>query len=131
MIISDIKRKTKKPICFVINTHAHPDHYGGNSVFLDLNPMPEFIAHKNFANASANRIKTFNIRLLELLGIEKPFKPFKISRNILDEANIDLGDRKLFKSLENGSINNDLTVFNIESGSFWTGDLYLWSIYPF
>ena len=124
MIISDIKRKTKKPICFVINTHAHPDHYGGNSVFLDLNPMPEFIAHKNFANASANRIKTFNIRLLELLGIEKPFKPFKISRNILDEANIDLGDRKLFlKAWKTAHTNNDLTVFDIESGSFWTGDL--------
>ncbi len=124
MIVSDIKRKTKKPICFVINTHAHPDHYGGNSAFLDIIPTPEFIAHENFANASANRIKTFNIRLLELLGIEKPFKPFKISKNIFDDAYLDLGERKLFlKAWKTSHTNNDLTVFDIGSGILWTGDL--------
>ncbi len=124
MIVSDIKRITKNPICFVINTHAHPDHYGGNSVFLDLMPSPEFIAHENFANASANRIKTFNLRLLELLGIEKPFKPFKISRNIFDESFLDLGHRKLFlKAWKTSHTNNDLTVFDTYSGTLWTGDL--------
>ena len=124
MIVSDIKRKTKKPICFVINTHAHPDHYGGNSFFMDLIPAPEFVAHDNFANANANRFKTFNIRLLELLGIEEPFKPFKISKNIIDDAYIDLGDRKLFlKAWKTSHTNNDLTVFDISSGTLWTGDL--------
>ena len=76
-------------------------------------PSPEFIAHENFANASANRIKTFNLRLLELLGIEKPFKPFKISRNIFDESFLDLGHRKLFlKAWKTSHTNNDLTVFD-------------------
>ena len=124
MIVKDIKIKTKKPICFVINTHAHPDHYGGNSAFLDLIPTPEFIAHENFANASANRIKTFNARLLKLLGIEKPLKSFKISKSISDDAYLDLGDRKLYlKAWKTSHTNNDLTVFDINSGIFWTGDL--------
>ena len=124
MIVKDIKIKTKKPICFVINTHAHPDNYGGNSAFLDLIPTPEFIAHENFANASANRIKTFNARLLKLLGIEKPLKSFKISKSISDDAYLDLGDRKLYlKAWKTSHTNNDLTVFDINSGIFWTGDL--------
>ena len=124
MIVKDIKIKTKKPICFVINTHAHPDHYGGNSAFLDLIPTPEFIAHENFANASANRIKTFNARLLKLLGIEKPLKSFKISKSISDDAYLDLGDRKLYlKAWKTSHTNNDLTVFDTNSGIFWTGDL--------
>ena len=91
---------------------------------MDLIPAPEFVAHDSFANANANRFKTFNIRLLELLGIEEPFKPFKISKNIIDDAYIDLGDRKLFlKAWKTSHTNNDLTVFDISSGTLWTGDL--------
>ena len=56
--ISAIRNISSKPICYVINTHVHPDHTGGNKAFTQLSPPPEFIAHKNFTPAYANRFNT-------------------------------------------------------------------------
>jgi cyclase len=43
-IIDQIKSVTPKPIKYLINTHHHPDHVGGNDVFL---PFTLILAHDN------------------------------------------------------------------------------------
>jgi len=43
-IIEKIKSVTDKPIRYLINTHHHPDHVGGNESFL---PFALILAHDN------------------------------------------------------------------------------------
>ena len=119
-----IRKTTSKPICFVINTHAHPDHVGGNSVFKDLNPKPEFIAHERYEAALSSRFKTFNKRMYELMGMDNVVVPEPITREIIDNLEIDLGGRKLFlKAWKTSHTDNDLTVFDVHNKVLWTGDL--------
>ncbi len=46
-IVREIKRLTRKPVRYVVNTHWHGDHLYGNSVFRDAWPGVEFVAHAN------------------------------------------------------------------------------------
>lgn len=43
--IADIKRLTSKPVRYLLNTHFHIDHNGGNSAYVDAFPNVEIIAH--------------------------------------------------------------------------------------
>src|SRR5216684_894532 len=56
-LLAQIRRLTKLPIKFVINTHYHPDHVSGNGVFVEAGAV--VLAHRNF-NAST---PTENLRL--------------------------------------------------------------------
>src|SRR5580658_7677217 len=49
-ILAKVKSVTNQPVKYVLNTHQHGDHTGGNEKFL---PSTEIIAHKN---ARANMV---------------------------------------------------------------------------
>ena len=45
-----VQRTTPLPVCYVINTHAHPDHMLGNIAFADAaEPAPRFVASANYS----------------------------------------------------------------------------------
>ncbi len=44
-VLAALRKLTKKPVKYVINTHWHDDHIIGNQVFRDAFPGVEFIAH--------------------------------------------------------------------------------------
>ena len=44
---------TPLPVCFVVNTHAHPDHVFGNAAFAD--DHPEFVGHARLSDALRRR----------------------------------------------------------------------------
>ncbi len=122
--ISAIRKISSKPVCYVINTHVHPDHTGGNKAFLKLNPPPEFIAHRNFTPAYVNRFNTYNKRLLELLGEKNVLEPYAVTKEVEDFLQLDLGNRKLtLTAWETAHTNHDLTVFDHSSQTLITGDL--------
>ena len=71
-ILAKIKSVTDKPVKYVINTHQHPDHTGGNEAFLAANA--EIVIQKNArANMVAGKMPgvpriTFNDEAQVFLG---------------------------------------------------------------
>lgn len=46
-VIAELKKLTRKPVKYVINTHWHEDHIIGNRVYRDAFPDVQFIGHKS------------------------------------------------------------------------------------
>jgi quinoprotein relay system zinc metallohydrolase 2 len=117
-----IKARTDKSICYVINTHAHPDHVLGNRAFTDEHPV--FIAHQDFAQALGARMETYLERFSRLyrhrLTADVVVPP---DRTITHSATVDLGGRILkLTALSTGHTNTDLIVLDTKTGTIWTGD---------
>ncbi len=117
-----IEAHTHKPVCYIINTHAHPDHVFGDVAFADENTV--FMAHENFAESLGARMQTYLERFSRVYGraltAEIIVPP---DRTIADTATVDLGDRVLkLTALPTGHSNTDLVVFDAKTGTLWTGD---------
>jgi len=118
-----IVKVTTLPIRFVINTHIHPDHVFGNAAFVQDNP--EFIGHAKLGDAMELRRDIYIKNNTDVLGsafagsvLIKPTKP------VSDTLEIDLGGRKLkLKAWSTAHTNTDLTIFDTNTSTLWTGDL--------
>ncbi|MGR8980763.1 MAG: quinoprotein relay system zinc metallohydrolase 2 [Gammaproteobacteria bacterium] len=118
-----IKHTTDKPICYVINTHVHPDHIYGNSAFKEAGVR--FVGHEKLARALAVRGPFYIGKAKELLGIdltEQDLIPPDIV--VANELEIDLGGRVLtLKAHPAAHTDNDLTVYDPSTDTLWIADL--------
>jgi len=118
-----IAKTTKKPVCYVINTHVHPDHIYGNIAFKQ--PGVKFIGHYKLARAMSARADYYINKASEQLGIElttsnliAPDKPVR------KQTVIDLGSRKLILTAHpTAHTDNDLTVYDQNTNTMWMSDL--------
>lgn len=119
-----IEKITDKPIRYVINTHMHPDHVLGNAAFEGLGA--EFVGHYKLRAALAARADSYLRNARERLG-DKGFAGTKIvmpSKLVTDTLKLDLGGRSLtLKAHPTAHTDNDLTVFDTATGTFFLGDL--------
>jgi len=124
-LLKAIRGVTAVPICYVINTHMHPDHLFGNAAFAALEPRPTFIADQRLPTALAQRASIYLTRLGELLGeFAQGTEPVPPDTVVTDRMELDLGGRTLqLQSWPTAHTNNDLTVFDANSGVLWLGDL--------
>ncbi|MES1948811.1 metallo-hydrolase/oxidoreductase [Salinisphaera sp. C84B14] len=118
-----IEVRTSTPVCYVINTHMHPDHVFGNAAFADTDAR--YIAAAGFAHALAARRTTYLKRAERTLGVAVSDGWIVMPDDVVDSRmRLDLGGRSLqLTAWADAHTDNDLTVFDEASHTLFTGDL--------
>ncbi|CAD5372144.1 Hydroxyacylglutathione hydrolase [Rubrivivax sp. A210] len=124
-----VARTTPLPVCWVINTHAHPDHLLGNGAFTtagtDGAPAPQFVGHTRLLAALGARERYFR----NALQRDFQFTPAPgdiVYPTVLVERRLelDLGQRVLqLDAWPTAHTDNDLTVYDPASRTLFLGDL--------
>ncbi len=118
-----IREVTAFPVCYVINTHVHPDHILGNLAFKQKGVS--FIGHVNLERAMALLGNTYLDRAAQQSG--KPLGPDYIvmpDRSVNGQIELEIGERKLRVTAHpKAHTNNDLSVYDEKTKTLWLSDL--------
>ncbi|MFK8079590.1 MAG: quinoprotein relay system zinc metallohydrolase 2 [Granulosicoccus sp.] len=118
-----IARITDLPIDYLILTHFHPDHVAGSSAF----PLTtHVVAHENHAQAMTQRAQLYLDRFDDLLqgSVQEIFRLPTTVVAAGQTLEIDLGSRTLIiEAHELAHTNNDITVHDQQTNTFWASDL--------
>jgi cyclase len=114
-LLASVKRVSDNPIRFVINTHAHGDHSGGNAVFQKLAPV---IAHDNVRKrmAAGNEVTGDKPSPLEALPVITFDGEFTIHLN---------GEEIRLLKLPSGHTDGDVAVFFKNANVVCLGDVFM------
>jgi quinoprotein relay system zinc metallohydrolase 2 len=121
-----VQRTTPLPVCYVINTHAHPDHILGNIAFADTaEPPPRFVASANYSGALAAREPYYLNALRRDFDIALTHAAIVYPSLGVDAVlDLDLGDRVLtLQSWPTAHTDNDLTVYDRRTRTLFASDL--------
>ncbi|MCQ8103595.1 quinoprotein relay system zinc metallohydrolase 2 [Methylomonas sp. SURF-2] len=118
-----VKKVTAKPVCYVINTHVHPDHIYGNSAFKA--PGVRFVGHHKLARAMATRGPHYLSKADELLDIRVgPDNIIPPDLQVKESMTLNLGNRELqLTAHPSAHTDNDLSVYDKNTDTLWLADL--------
>jgi glyoxylase-like metal-dependent hydrolase (beta-lactamase superfamily II) len=120
-ILAQVKAVTDRPLRYVINTHQHDDHAGGD---LKMLPIAEVIAHQNvYAN-----LKNLKRPYYE----DTPGTPIGLPRvTFSDRLDIHLGGKDVEAHyFGRGHTSGDIVIYFPEARTIHTGDLFISSTRP-
>ena len=122
-LLAEIRKVTNLPVRFVVNTHYHLDHTGGNKVFADAGAV--IMAQRNLrAWLRTENLKFFGQNI-------KPEQKARVDSLVLPQVTYDdgvdlhLGSRLLTVRFMKGHTGGDSVVFVPDANVVFTGDL-LW-----
>jgi quinoprotein relay system zinc metallohydrolase 2 len=118
-----IRSRTDLPIRYVILTHVHPDHIFGAAAFRE--DHPDFVGHAKLPGALAQRGDYYLRRLRGTLGDEaRGSEILPPTVLVSSRFDLDLGGRRLvLRAHGPAHTDNDLTVFDENTRTFWLADL--------
>ena len=136
-----IERATPLPICYVILTHAHPDHLLGSVAFVapsrtplssEPAPAPVFVASARYPRTLAARAPFYLNALKRDFGIAlTPADIVYPTVTVDTPLALDLGDRTLtLQAWPTAHTDNDLTVYDPLTRTLFASDLLFVSHLP-
>ncbi|MCB1754043.1 MAG: quinoprotein relay system zinc metallohydrolase 2 [Gammaproteobacteria bacterium] len=125
-----IRQITDLPVCYVINTHFHPDHIMGNIAFRDSGAT--FIGHQNLPQAIGLAAATYSGRATVYEARKVSPDELKIPFvTVTTTLSIDIGKRLLeITAHDIAHTNNDLSLYDPASQTLWLSDLLFTSHTP-
>lgn len=121
-LLAAIRIRTNVPICYVINTHVHFDHILGNAAFVE--DGVEFVGHQNLAEAIVSNREFFSEQFAQELDDSGPELVIGPTKSVFVSTTLDLGERNIvLKPHRTAHTTTDLSVFDENTDTLWTGDL--------
>jgi quinoprotein relay system zinc metallohydrolase 2 len=119
---AEIKKRTDKPIRYVLVTHVHPDHCFGAAAFLA--DQPTIIGHHALRAALGARGEYYRKRLAEILGSDRAGTVVYPTEEVKDGLELELGGRVL-RLIAHGPAhtNCDLSMLDVQTGLLFPADL--------
>ncbi len=122
-LLAAVREHTRRPVCYVVNTHVHVDHVLGDAAFVSAGTS--FIGHAALPAAIASSrtyfLQHYAADLDAPAGAAQIIAPDRV---VQDRLKLDLGGRTLeLRAWPTAHTDCDLTVLDQASGTLWTGDL--------
>lgn len=121
-LLKDIKNISKKPIKYLVNTHHHDDHTGGNALIAKEGTI--IFSHDNVRNRIEEKIKSSNDKKIDtdILPI------ITVSDNLTFHFN---NENILVFHVHKAHTDGDMMVYFTNSNVLHTGDIFFNEKYPF
>ena len=123
MLAAAVRTVTDKPVCYVVITHFHPDHFFGAAAFEGSDI--QVVAHEGHGRAARLLSRPYINALRRDLGaLADGSVVVPASISVSDETRLDLGGRVLrIQAWPVAHTNTDITVLDEATGTLWLGDL--------
>jgi len=118
-----IRGVTDRPVCYVINTHVHPDHLLGNLAF--QRPGVEFVGHAKLPRALALRGDIYLERASEYEStqLHESIIVFP-ERTVAGVVQLDIGGRVVsVRAHESAHTDHDISIVDEQTKTAFLGDL--------
>ncbi len=117
----EIRRISKKPIRFLVNTHLHDDHTGGNSTLAKEGTI--IFSQENVRTRLEEKIRTSSTK------IETDILPIiTFTEDITFHYN---GEKIFVFHVHNAHTDGDAVIYFTDSNVIHTGDAFVNGLYPF